>query len=44
MADNEQRTVDDKIARLRARLKNANIDPTVKAILLGFLDLLDDEL
>lgn len=40
----EQRTVDDKIARLRARLKQMPMDANVRAILLGMLDLLGDEL
>jgi hypothetical protein len=39
-----QRTIDDKITRLRRRLQAALIDPNVRAILLGVLDLLDDEL
>ena len=40
----EQRTIDAKIARLRQRLKNAPIDANVRALLLGVLDLLTDEL
>jgi hypothetical protein len=41
----EQRTIDAKIARLRQRLKDAQgIDNSVRAILLGILDLLGDEL
>jgi hypothetical protein len=39
-----QRTIKDKIARLRERLKQAPIDANVRAILLGILDLLGDEL
>lgn len=39
-----QRAVDIKIARLRQRLKDASIDGNVRAILLGILDLLGDEL
>jgi hypothetical protein len=34
----------DKVNRLRTRIKNAAIDPLVKAIMLGMLDLLEDEL
>ena len=40
----EQRTIEAKIARLRHRLKNAPIDANVRALLLGVLDLLTDEL
>lgn len=41
----EQRTVDDKINRLRARIKQAVfVDANVRALLLGILDLLGDEL
>jgi len=43
MAD-APRTIGDKIARLRQRLKDAPIDANVRAILLGILDLLGDEL
>lgn len=39
-----QRTIDAKIERLRQRLKDAPIDANVRAILLGILDLLGDEL
>jgi hypothetical protein len=39
-----ERSIDDKITRLRRRLQAALIDPNVRAILLGVLDLLDDEL
>lgn len=39
-----QRTIDAKIERLRTRLKNTPMDATLRAILLGFLDLLEDEL
>lgn len=39
-----RRTIEDKIARLRQRLKDAPIDVNVRAILLGILDLLGDEL
>ncbi len=38
------RTIDAKIERLRTRLKTAPIDANVKALLLGILDLLGDEL
>lgn len=38
------RTIDAKIARLRQRLKDAPLDANVRAILLGVLDLLGDEL
>ena len=44
MADEYQRAIEDRIARLRQRLKDAPIDANVKAILLGILDLLGDEL
>ena len=39
-----ERTIEDKIERLRQRLKDAPIDANVRAILLGILDLLGDEL
>jgi hypothetical protein len=39
-----RRTIIAKIARLRTRLKNMAMDANVRAILLGFLDLLEDEL
>ena len=42
--EEQQRTIDAKIARLRERLKTAPIDANVRAILLGILDLLGDEL
>jgi len=42
--DDEPRTIEAKIARLRQRLKNAPIDANVRALLLGVLDLLTDEL
>jgi hypothetical protein len=38
------RTIDAKIARLRARLKDVPMDDKLRAILLGILDLLGDEL
>ena len=38
------RTIADKIARLRRRLREMPIDPDVRAALLGILDLLGDEL
>jgi hypothetical protein len=38
------RSIDAKIARLRQRLKDAPLDVNVRAILLGILDLLGDEL
>ncbi len=38
------RTIESKIDRLRTRLKAAPIDANVKALLLGILDLLGDEL
>ena len=44
MVNPEQRTIEAKIARLRQRLKDAMIDPGVRALLLGILDLLADEL
>ena len=42
----KQRTADAKIARLRARIKDAGwkMEASVRVILLGILDLLDDEL
>lgn len=41
----DQRTVDDKIARLRNRVKQAaQLNPELRGLLLGILDLLDDEL
>lgn len=44
----DQRTVNDKIARLRTRAKRLAQDDVAKivvvGILLGMLDLLDDEL
>jgi hypothetical protein len=47
-SESDQRTVDDKIARLRARLKNAKWyegEPARLAnVVLGILDLLGDEL
>jgi hypothetical protein len=39
-----ERTIEAKIARLRQRLKNTPMDASVRAILMGFLDLLEDEL
>lgn len=42
--DERQRSIEAKIDRLRQRVKDASIDPTVRAIILGLLDLLDDEL
>ncbi len=42
--DELERTIDAKIERLRTRLKTAPIDANVKALLLGILDLLGDEL
>jgi hypothetical protein len=41
---NDDRTFFAKIARLRQRLKNAPINDEVRAILLGIMDLLEDEL
>lgn len=38
------RTISDKIERLRQRAKSAFIDPNVRALILGLLDLLGDEL
>jgi hypothetical protein len=38
------RTILAKIARLRQRLRSVPIDPDVRVILLGILDLLGDEL
>ena len=40
----DERTTQDRIARLRQRLKDAPVDANVRAILLGILDLLGDEL
>ena len=42
--EQRNRTIDAKIARLRMRLKDAPMDANVRAILLGVLDLLGDEL
>jgi hypothetical protein len=42
--EQQWRTIQDKINRLRRRLKTAPIDANVRAILLGILDLLGDEL
>lgn len=43
--DNERgRTIEAKIERLRQRLKDAPINPILRGILLGILDLLEDEL
>ena len=39
-----ERTIEAKIERLRSRLKQTPIDANVKALLLGILDLLGDEL
>lgn len=39
-----ERSVAVKIERLRTRLKNAVMDNSIRAILLGILDLLGDEL
>jgi hypothetical protein len=39
-----ERTVDDRIARLRQRLKQTPMDDKLRALLLGILDLLGDEL
>jgi protein involved in temperature-dependent protein secretion len=41
---NHERSIDAKIARLRQRLKDTPIDANLRAILLGVLDLLGDEL
>jgi hypothetical protein len=38
------RTVEDKITRLRERVKQTKADPGVTGVLLGILDLLGDEL
>lgn len=38
------RTIEAKIARLRARLKHLPMDDGLRSILLGMLDLLGDEL
>lgn len=39
-----ERSIDAKIERLRTRLKQMPMDANVRAILLGILDLLGDEL
>lgn len=44
MSDERDRSIEAKIARLRARLKDAPMDASVRMILLGLLDLLGDEL
>lgn len=38
------RSIESKIARLRARLKQLPMDEGVRSVLLGLLDLLGDEL
>ena len=38
--EERSRTINDKIARLRKRLRSMPIDPDVRAVLLGILDLL----
>jgi hypothetical protein len=40
----KQRTVEDKIARLRIRLKDTTQQEGVRAVVFGILDLLGDEL
>ncbi len=42
--DERQRSINAKIDRLRKRVKDGKIDPKVAAMLLGLLDLLEDEL
>lgn len=42
--DQEQRSIDTKIARLRARLSKAETLPQALAIMKAIVDLLDDEL
>ena len=48
IADQIKRTIDDKIARLRQRLKDVPVASRdvreLRAIMLGILDLLGDEL
>lgn len=42
--DEQRRSIEARLARLRARLRVMPIDADVRAILLGILDLLEDEL
>jgi hypothetical protein len=47
MSHNERHsndTIEAKIARLRERLKRLPMDDSLRGVLLGFLDLLEDEL
>ena len=39
-----RRSVDERLARLRRRLKEARDVDTLRAVMLGLLDLLGDEL
>ena len=41
---NETRTTDERLARLRKRAKDARTIDELRNVLLGILDLLDDEL
>lgn len=42
--DDRQRKINDRIERLRKRVKEGKIDPKTAAVLFGLLDLLGDEL
>lgn len=42
--DDRQRKINDRIERMRRRLRDAPLDANVRAIMLGMLDLLADEL
>lgn len=42
--EDQDRTIAEKIERLRQRLKQLPMDANVRAIFLGLLDLLGDEL
>ena len=43
-SDGRSRTIDERLARLRRRLKEARDVDSLRAVMLGLLDLLDDEL
>ena len=42
--EDQDRSVEAKIARLRSRVRASSMDNNVRAMLLGILDLLGDEL
>ena len=43
-SDGRSRTIDERLARLRRRLKEARDVDSLRAVMLGLLDLLDNEL